>query len=83
MSIWEALGKTLGMLEKNAGKVAIGLGGATVGAIAGASAASPGVEINSQQGTTKNNANPSYLGAIIIGIIILALAFGFYYLKKN
>ena len=82
MSIWEALGKTLGMLEKNAGKVAIGLGGATVGAIAGASAASPGVEINSQQGT-KNNANPSYLGAIIIGIIILALAFGFYYLKKN
>ncbi|XRO77885.1 hypothetical protein ACO3VM_09410 (plasmid) [Methanocaldococcus sp. 10A] len=82
MSIWEALGKTFGMLEKNAGKVAIGLGGTTVGAIAGASAASPGVEINSQQGNIKNDDNP-YLGAIIIVLIILALAFGFYYLKKN
>ena len=83
MSVWEALGKAFGALEKNAGKVAIGLGGATVGAVAGASAASPGVEINNQQNAKIDEKNSNYLlGAIFIIILIIAIA-GIYYLKNK
>ncbi|WP_457613858.1 hypothetical protein [Methanocaldococcus sp.] len=81
MSIWEALGKVGEILEKNTSKVAIGLGGATVGAIAGAGVTSPSVEINNPQNSkiSKNN----YLNIIIILLIILALAFGIYYIRNN